>query len=332
PTNTGYSYGGDPVNVTSSAADDVYAFLQLWFHHFPNYKRLDFHIAGESYAGHFIPAIAAKIHNNNKISNFPHINLESILIGNALLNPLVQLKQYPDMACNTPNLRVISNHTCDQMRQRFPICASEIQKCYDSKDTGTCKNATFVCYTIMIQPYMNNHKKRSLYDMRRRCDDGKYCYSEAGDFENFCNIEEVKTQLGVDPSFGFAACNFLAPLNFAASGDVALRFDQLIPPLLESKIRVLIYAGDVDYLLNWLGNKAWVKELGWSGKKGFNEAKVTPWITKKTIYDPARHAGDVKTYKELTFLRIFEAGHMPPYDQRSACQDFFKRWLSKEAL
>ena len=41
--------------------------------------------------------------------------------------------------------------------------------------------------------------------------------------------------------------------------------------------QVLIYAGDVDYICNWLGNKKWVKALEWSGKEEFNMAEDEPW-------------------------------------------------------
>jgi hypothetical protein len=63
--NVGYSYG-DGVSNTLAAASDVYAFLQIFYKEFSQYANLDFHIAGESYAGHYIPAIAAEINNNNK--------------------------------------------------------------------------------------------------------------------------------------------------------------------------------------------------------------------------------------------------------------------------
>src|SRR4051812_6645689 len=71
----------------------------------------------------------------------------------------------------------------------------------------------------------------------------------------------------------------------------------------------------------FLGNEAWVKELKWSGKTGFNAADVKPWLTQ----GDSLHSGDVRTYKEFTFLRIFEAGHMVPYDQPRPSLDFFNR-------
>ena len=58
PVNVGYSYGDASVSDTVAASKDVYALLVLFFKQFPEYAKLDFHIAGESYAGHYIPVFA----------------------------------------------------------------------------------------------------------------------------------------------------------------------------------------------------------------------------------------------------------------------------------
>lgn len=51
PVNVGYSYSKGSVKNTHAASKDVYAFLTMFFHTFPQYGKQDFHIAGESYAG-----------------------------------------------------------------------------------------------------------------------------------------------------------------------------------------------------------------------------------------------------------------------------------------
>ncbi|CAG8613809.1 31444_t:CDS:2, partial [Racocetra persica] len=282
PANTGYSYGGD-VSTTLEAATDMYTFLQAFFHEFPKYSNLSFHIAGGSY--------------------------------------------YPDMACNSSYGPVLNKDTCDQMRRDYPKCASEIQECYDSQDTTKCRNATMNCFTLMLTPY--NAANRSTFDIRIPCDDSQMCYSGLRTIEDFSNRENFRAELGVNSTSRFQACDHSEVYpKFMQSGDIILRFDQLIPPLLENNIRVLIYAGDADFICNWFGNEAWVKQLEWSGKEGFNNANVTRWITK----DTAEYAGDVRTFKGFTLLKIFNAGHMPPHDQPRSCLDFFNRWLFKESL
>jgi hypothetical protein len=67
PLNVGYSYGDESVSDTVAASKDVYALLVLFFKQFPEYKDLEFHIAGESYAGHYIPVFASG--NSFKVSS-----------------------------------------------------------------------------------------------------------------------------------------------------------------------------------------------------------------------------------------------------------------------
>ena len=67
------------------AAEDAYVFLVNWLERFPEYKARAFYIAGESYAGHYVPQLAATIlaaHNNNDID----LNLKGILVGNPWLD------------------------------------------------------------------------------------------------------------------------------------------------------------------------------------------------------------------------------------------------------
>ncbi|CAG8755592.1 33220_t:CDS:2, partial [Racocetra persica] len=319
PTNAGYSYG-DVVSTTSAAEDDVFTFLEIFFQNFPQYAKLKFHIAGESYGGHYLPVLASKIKNSNA-----NINLESILIGNGLIDPLVQFKSFPDIACNNPPYEpVLDNATCTQMRENFPICANSTQACYDSKSSEDCTNAFSQCFSTMIDPLTS--AGINYLDIRQHCS-GIACYPTFLDIFAYSNSTNVKTELGVDPSFSFQLCNTAVNSTFVNSGDWMLPFDGYIPSLLENNIRVLVYAGDADYLCNWLGNDAWTKALNWTGAASFNNANITQWITATGTY-----SGDVRTSNGLTFLKIFNAAHMAVHDQPAASLDFFNKWISNKPL
>ncbi|CAA0817934.1 Serine carboxypeptidase-like 31 [Striga hermonthica] len=62
-------------------AQDAYAFLQKWFLKFPSYRATPFYIAGESYAGKYVPELAEVIIDKNTKSSL-FINLRGILLGN----------------------------------------------------------------------------------------------------------------------------------------------------------------------------------------------------------------------------------------------------------
>ncbi|MBA0842602.1 hypothetical protein Goarm_002419, partial [Gossypium armourianum] len=67
--------------------EDSYIFLVNWFKRFPQFKSHDFYIAGESYAGHYVPQLAELIFDNNKIvPKSDYINFKGFMIGNALMD------------------------------------------------------------------------------------------------------------------------------------------------------------------------------------------------------------------------------------------------------
>ncbi|CAG8786272.1 11529_t:CDS:2, partial [Racocetra persica] len=297
----------DYVSTSIEGALDVYVFLQLFFKEFPKYAKLDFHIAGESYAGHYIPAIASDIDkfnkDNNATKNLTHVNLESILIGNGLVSPLVQFKYYPDMACDSTYGPVLDNSTCDEMRKGYGQCASLTKKCYDTSNVDDCIAAQSDCIATMWDPFLLSG--RNIYDVRQYCEgSGTSCYPGLQDIVTYSNRKDVKSELGVDSSVTYQQCNGEVYDDFQASGDMMHNYDIYIPSLLKSNIRVLVYAGDADFICNWFGCDAWTKALKWSGQKGFNDAKVTQWIAN------GNYSGDVRTFEGFTFLKIFGAGHL----------------------
>ena len=65
PAGVGFSYSDDPAGLSTNdaiTANDTFAFLQGWFDLFPEYRGAnDFYVTGESYGGHYVPTLAAKI-------------------------------------------------------------------------------------------------------------------------------------------------------------------------------------------------------------------------------------------------------------------------------
>lgn len=76
---------------------------------------------------------------------------------------------------------------------------------------------------------------------------------------------------------------------------------------------VLIYAGDADFICNWLGNQAWTEALEWPGQKDFNKAAI-----KDIKLDDGKDYGKIKTSGNLTFLQVYGAGHMVPSSSPSS--------------
>ncbi|KAH7867261.1 hypothetical protein Vadar_031031 [Vaccinium darrowii] len=97
-TSSDYSTSGDKrtgkcSGVARISSLDTYNFLIIWFRRYPHYKASDFYIAGESYAGFYIPELADIIVNRSIEANSDSkIPLKGILVGNGIMNDPTDLK------------------------------------------------------------------------------------------------------------------------------------------------------------------------------------------------------------------------------------------------
>lgn len=323
PAGTGFSTGFGTHNE-EGVANNMLVFLQGFFAQFPQYAKTKFYIFGESYAGHYIPAISHKIWEANREGKGVHIPMVGIAIGNGLTDPEEQYKWYAkmgydggkDMGGHAPG--VFNKLAYGLMSAGTPACVASIKACNSGTSNGTtCMASAEGCNYLTQIPYRLTGK--NPYDMRIPCAHGNLCY----DFDNiatYLNQKEVKDAIGAKKGWG--SCNMAVNLAFQEGGDWMVNYQMKIPDLLKDGIQVLIYAGDCDYICNWLGNKAWTKAMEWDGKDDFNKAPDNDWqVAGKTV---AR----LRTAHNFNFMQVFEAGHMVPMDQPAASLAMVNAFIS----
>lgn len=327
PVNVGFSYSGSSVSNTIAAGKDVYALLTLFFTQFPEYAHQDFHIAGESYAGHYIPVFTSQILAFKK----RNINLKSVLIGNGLTDGLTQYDYYRPMACGDGGWpAVLDESACKSMDNALPRCKSLIEGCYSSGSIWSCVPASIYCNNAIIGPYQRTGQ--NPYDIRKKCTSGdSLCYEQLSWITKYLNQPHVIEALGAETD-GYDSCNFDVNRNFLFAGDWMQPFHRLVPGILE-QIPVLVYAGDADFICNWLGNHAWTEALEWPGQKAFRSVPLGD-LALTADYSPALRQGtkigQVKSSGNFTFMRLHAGGHMVPLDQPEASLEFFNRWIGGE--
>lgn len=324
PVNVGFSYSAKDVDSTDDAARDVQALLSLFFHQFPEYAHQDFHLVGESYGGHYVPAFAAEILSHT----YTNINLKSAVVGNGLSDNLRQYPSYKPYACDGAGgyAPVIKPEQCASMERALPRCEYLIKRCYETQSRWLCLPAFIYCQQSQVIPYTNTGM--NPYDIRDPCESqAELCYAEISYATKYLNRAEVKAAVGAEVD-EYGSCNWRVNRAFMMTGDWMKPVYRRHAAILERKIPTLIYAGDADFICNWLGIHAWTEALEWAHKDEFNAAEFEDLFLPEGEEDGPY--GRVKSSHNFTFLQLYEAGHLVPHDQPRAANDMINRWVRGE--
>jgi len=326
PAGTGFSTGLPSMSNEEQVGNAMYKFLQalLTSAELSKFSKNDFFVFGESYGGHYVPAVTHRIWQGIKNKEGVAINLRGLGIGNGLVDPAEQYKWYAQMAHDGGKSEggslahgvINSSVAIAAMKAASVPCVAAISQC-NAGASMSCTLAYAACNYGEVVPYQLTGM--NPYDMRIACEHGQLCY----DFDHvttYLNSAAVQRQLGVKKRW--SSCNMLVNARFQQ--DWMHNFHTLLPDMLASGIRVLVYAGDVDYICNWLGNKKWTLNLEWPNKSEFNAAADKPY----TLPGQDRAAGRLRSAGGLSFMQIYQAGHMVPMDKPDVALDMLNGFLS----
>jgi cathepsin A (carboxypeptidase C) len=236
------------------------------------------------------------------------IPIAGIAIGNGMTDILEQVKWYPEMAYKSGTAPSIINETSyEEMKIKIPKVVQAIRACAQSDELNQCTDAYSEYSDVLMTPILETGA--NVYDLRLK---GEYNFSA---MHAFLNDEKVQQKIGARKpwvSVNVTVYKQLAPIDFLHS------FQALIPPILDEGIKVLIYAGDQDYICNWIGVKAWTDEMDWEGHDMYINAPIYDWF-----------GGTVRFYKNFAFATVSGAGHMVPMDQPENSLKLFRALLAQ---
>jgi cathepsin A (carboxypeptidase C) len=295
PVGTGFSHAKDPTHYARNeemVAENFYRFLLKFLAKYPSLAGRDLYITGESYAGHYIPAIADFIVQHPDSS----LNLKGVAIGNGWVDPYDQYPAYVEFA-KLNNL--ISTPT-------YYLLTAAMKACQGLIKTGLWPIAFYECQ-LSSTAIMGNPLSPSfnLYDIRKKCDSPPLCY-DFSNMDKFIAREDVRKELGVEKR-SWTSCNMV--VHTFMLGDWITNLQSSVINLLNNKVKVLVYSGDKDFVCNWKGGEAWTNNLNWSEGAEFKNKDYSKWSVNGKV------AGEFKNVNNLTFLRVYDAGHMVPMDQ-----------------
>ena len=321
--------------------------LQGFLGAFPQYiptngSSMGVHLFAESYGGKYGPAFATLWEQQNlRRSNGTlskngtiDIKLESIGIVNGCVDDLIQAPYYPVMAINnTYGLTAINPTRATLANASFYAsggCRDLITQCriavvtQDPNNEGDislvndiCRSAYSSCTTNVMEPYYD--AGRSVYDIGHSLPDP----FPPSTYLEYLNTPEFQSAIG--SPLNYTETNFQVAGAFTSTGDYERQ--ALVPDiaaLLNSGIRVALMYGDRDYICNWLGGEAIslavASQAGGSYSSLFPAAGYAPIITNTSYV-----GGAVRQYGNLSFSRVYDAGHSVPAYQPETAFEIFAR-------
>ena len=196
PINTGFSYSSDERDSCydeACVANDMLDFLQELFAARPALQGRDFFVTGESYAGHYVPAVASRVFQATRSGEAsPPIRLAGLAIGNGLTDPAIQYGAYADFALEHG---LISQETRDEIMTFYPACRLALEACDVFALDVECLLAVEMCQLTMFAPIMLVNPGVNVYDYRKQCE-GPLCY-DFSRMEKYLNLPETRKGLGV---------------------------------------------------------------------------------------------------------------------------------------
>ncbi|KAF4684097.1 hypothetical protein FOZ60_008215 [Perkinsus olseni] len=300
PVRVGYSKGWPPEQTFAETVENIYSFLDQFLDEFPKYKG-PFYLVGASYAGVLLPQVAHAV----KIGS-PKINLRGIIFCNAMVNARKQWPSFPEMAFKSKTVEpVITEDQYDKMNQQIPACLDMIDKC--NKQIKSCEDAHIHCQSIVLDPLVENGV--DFYKLSAKCSDPDQhlpegCLNEEDppNVEAYLNRENVKTFLKVSGKFIISSDSVYQQLSPFA----LVNSDYFLPGLLDSDIRVLTIAGDVDSVCNFMGLKEWMLGLTWRGQEDFRKAADVEFKDSTGRVVGLRRTSNNGGYD---FVQVYRAGH-----------------------
>lgn len=251
PIGTGFSYGTDPVTSTATAAPYVWAFLQAFYTQFPVYKSRDFGLFTESYGGHYGPQFSSYLQSQNAAISAgtvtgQKINLVALGINNGWLDGPSNYKSFIDYGYNNSYRQILSASKRTSLLNAYNNdCAPALAKC--PSPTGgdsACVSATNICNSEIENPVFNA-ADYDVYDVRAASNDP----NPPETYATYLASSSVKTKIGAQSTY--QECNNAVYNQMVRTGDFVRSFLPALSTVVQSGIRVLLWAGDADMICNY---------------------------------------------------------------------------------
>ncbi|OVA01760.1 Peptidase S10 [Macleaya cordata] len=310
PIGTGFSIASNIEEIPKdqeTVAKHLFIALRKFISLDPLSRYRPIYIAGESYAGKYIPSIGYYILQHNSLSPVSkQVNLRGVAIGNGLIDPVSQVANHAETAYFSGLINEKQRTQLEGM-QAEAVRLTREEKWTEATDARS----------RVLDWLQNVTGLATLFDIRR-----KRPY-ETEMVTEFLKEEEVKKALGVEKTMIWEGCSSI--VGKALHDDVMKSVKFMVEELVK-KSKVLLYQGQFDLRDGVVSTEAWIKEMRWEGLEKFLMAERKVWKVN------GEFSGYVQRWGSLTEVVVSGAGHLVPTDQAVSSQAMIENWVLERGL
>lgn len=209
-------------------------FTEALFNTFPAWQSRDFYIAGESYGGSYVPALASRIQSrkSSALSKLAaststyeksKINLKGVLIGNGLMNVAVQRRGIYNTGC-VGSEPLLSHEACATVMARGARCELLEAACHESNYMPSiCAVSNSFCSEHGYLQF--NSSERDQYYFPRKCALAEHGCGDNPNLIKWMNSTYVREKLHVDEDVQFRPSSATVEQDFQRSGEIGYPSD-----------------------------------------------------------------------------------------------------------
>lgn len=321
PVDVGFSVANNTTDIPHNEQDvakEMREALSVFFEINPEMKltsknqNRELYLFGESFAGTYIPWIATELVHYNKANPNNQFNLKGIGIGDGTVDIISTWETMPLYALNN---NLISQKSFENLTNNTtPECIEQIRG-----DLKVVNDQTYpkICWDI-LDTIKNEASTNNPYDIRIK---KAYDFSLLG---HYLNTTKLQNFLGTTQKKWRENDNSV--FNLLYSNDIATT-KWKIRELLVNEIRVLIYNGDKDLLVNYIGTEKWLQQMT-SGNEQY--PAIHGWLPNpiNELAIASKTIGKIQQQGKLTYIRIENAGHLVPMNQPENAYNFFNQFIA----
>jgi serine carboxypeptidase-like clade 2 len=362
PAGVGYSYCDAYKSVKECAFDDNNASLDNleavlgWFEKYPEFKENDLYLAGESYAGIYVPFLMNNMHHYIQ----QHIgddsvfkpNLKGMMVGNGVTNwaqdtfPSYFEMAYWHSLVDQSLYEKAKELNCDFSQANFDGFSKECEGIADKFEMGVSKVNIYdifgTCWGLKptdgSEHIVTEPNERGFAVVGGQLKTFKKVYTAADytpwtfrpqslnelppcvygeEMTRYLNRQDVRNSLHI-PDFvqGWEMCK--GDIDYTR-GPYA---SQWIWESLKGQYRMLKFSGDTDGAVPTTGTYNWIQGLG--------REVLEAWRPYYTADNEL--GGYVEVYDGLTLGTVHGAGHMAPMFKPAATYHLIFNWLNERTI